>query len=328
MRRWFTITPQQHLVGLIRSAISWTDCWKITMPTFGRTSVVRKTRSHWIDSRSFSEGPTKIEFDILVSSFGPIQDMDMVCRCFLSSMIRSHTFLLVLHDELLFSSTMAWWTSAVCRRSWRAFLVNTHARTIMATRYNLLQFQILIFTHDTYEQSSLAPISWWFNLVFITVKRMTGGEISNLHLIALRCISITVKARCNMNLKNFPVDVQICKFFIGSCKTNISKLIFPISNRMDRFQLPMPHQIFSTDGDWEIITVSILTRKFYFRNSIWFSILNTMKSPKLADVSSIAGRVSFRSVLFQATSRCCVSILSWRGTWVITFCKCTSPVQC
>ncbi len=27
----------------------------------------------------FSEGPTKINFDILVSSFGPIQDIDMVC---------------------------------------------------------------------------------------------------------------------------------------------------------------------------------------------------------------------------------------------------------
>lgn len=25
------------------------------------------------------EGPTKIDFDILVSSFGPIQDVDMVC---------------------------------------------------------------------------------------------------------------------------------------------------------------------------------------------------------------------------------------------------------
>ena len=25
------------------------------------------------------EGPTVINFDILVSSFGPIQDMDMVC---------------------------------------------------------------------------------------------------------------------------------------------------------------------------------------------------------------------------------------------------------
>lgn len=27
----------------------------------------------------YVEGPTKIDFDILVSSFGPIQDMDMVC---------------------------------------------------------------------------------------------------------------------------------------------------------------------------------------------------------------------------------------------------------
>jgi hypothetical protein len=27
----------------------------------------------------YSEGPTKINFDILVSSFGPIQDIDMVC---------------------------------------------------------------------------------------------------------------------------------------------------------------------------------------------------------------------------------------------------------
>ncbi|CAF5171651.1 unnamed protein product, partial [Rotaria magnacalcarata] len=28
---------------------------------------------------NFGEGSTKIDFDILVSSFGPIQDMDMVC---------------------------------------------------------------------------------------------------------------------------------------------------------------------------------------------------------------------------------------------------------
>ena len=27
----------------------------------------------------YLEGPTKINFDILVSSFGPIQDIDMVC---------------------------------------------------------------------------------------------------------------------------------------------------------------------------------------------------------------------------------------------------------
>jgi gamma-aminobutyric acid receptor subunit alpha len=28
---------------------------------------------------------------------------------------------------------------------------------------------------------------------------------------------ITVKAKCNMNLKNFPVDSQICQLLIGSC---------------------------------------------------------------------------------------------------------------
>jgi hypothetical protein len=32
-----------------------------------------------IISLKYSEGPTKINFDILVSSFGPIQDIDMVC---------------------------------------------------------------------------------------------------------------------------------------------------------------------------------------------------------------------------------------------------------
>ncbi len=31
---------------------------------------------------------------------------------------------------------------------------------------------------------------------------------------------ITVKAKCNMNLKNFPVDSQICKLLIGSCMKN------------------------------------------------------------------------------------------------------------
>jgi hypothetical protein len=56
----------------------------------------------------YSEGPTKINFDILVSSFGPIQDMDMVCiltkiKIFICYINKN----LVIYNELLFSSTMA-----------------------------------------------------------------------------------------------------------------------------------------------------------------------------------------------------------------------------
>ena len=54
----------------------------------------------------FSEGPTKIQFDILVSSFGPIQDIDMVCHVNLR-LDFSRSIDIVIHDELLFSSTLA-----------------------------------------------------------------------------------------------------------------------------------------------------------------------------------------------------------------------------
>lgn len=53
------------------------------MRTFDRILVVKRNFQsnqndlYWLFV--FVEGPTNINFDILVSSFGPIQDMDMVC---------------------------------------------------------------------------------------------------------------------------------------------------------------------------------------------------------------------------------------------------------
>lgn len=57
------------------------------MHTFDRILVVKEQPVDSANSNDlhrfsflfFVDGPTKINFDILVSSFGPIQDMDMVC---------------------------------------------------------------------------------------------------------------------------------------------------------------------------------------------------------------------------------------------------------
>lgn len=49
-------------------------------PNFGgrKRNFSKKKKDIYI--RIYTEGPTKINFDILVSSFGPIQDIDMVCN--------------------------------------------------------------------------------------------------------------------------------------------------------------------------------------------------------------------------------------------------------
>jgi hypothetical protein len=44
-----------------------------------------------------------------------------------------------------------------------------------------------------------------------------------------------------MNLKNFPVDVQICKFLIGSCKnfrrkSHFTKNLFVVANSVSQIQ--------------------------------------------------------------------------------------------
>ena len=62
----------------------------------------------------FVDGPTKINLDIVVNSFGPVQDIDMVrTRRGRSIVCTALNHGLVLHDELLLSAAMARRTSAV-----------------------------------------------------------------------------------------------------------------------------------------------------------------------------------------------------------------------
>ncbi|CAF4299740.1 unnamed protein product [Rotaria socialis] len=127
---------------------------------------------------NFGEGPTKINFDILVSSFGPIQDMDMsfTMNCYFRQRWRDERLQFAEEVGVLSLSTR------MLERLWRPDT---------------------IFYNSKYSYLHTIPTS---NRLW---RLFPDGSI-------WYSSRITVKARCNMNLKNFPVDIQICKFLIGS----------------------------------------------------------------------------------------------------------------
>ncbi|CAF2098899.1 unnamed protein product [Rotaria magnacalcarata] len=127
---------------------------------------------------NFGEGPTKINFDILVSSFGPIQDMDMsfTMNCYFRQRWRDERLQFAEEVGVLSLSTR------MLERLWRP------DTTFYNSKYSYL--------HTIPTSNRL-----W--------RLFPDGSI-------WYSSRITVKARCNMNLKNFPVDIQICKFLIGS----------------------------------------------------------------------------------------------------------------
>ncbi|CAF0877110.1 unnamed protein product [Adineta steineri] len=127
---------------------------------------------------NFGEGPTKIGFDILVSSFGPIQDMDMsfTMNCYFRQRWRDERLQFAKEvGELSLSTRML-------ERLWRPDT---------------------IFYNSKHSYLHTIPTS---NRLW---RLSPDGSI-------WYSARLTVKARCNMNLRNFPVDTQICKFLIGS----------------------------------------------------------------------------------------------------------------
>ncbi|CAF0934076.1 unnamed protein product [Adineta steineri] len=127
---------------------------------------------------NFGEGPTKIGFDVLVSSFGPIQDMDMsfTMNCYFRQRWRDERLQFAKEvGELSLSTRML-------ERLWRPDT---------------------IFYNSKHSYLHTIPTS---NRLW---RLSPDGSI-------WYSARLTVKARCNMNLRNFPVDTQICKFLIGS----------------------------------------------------------------------------------------------------------------
>ncbi|CAF0948726.1 unnamed protein product [Rotaria sp. Silwood1] len=127
---------------------------------------------------NFGEGPTKINFDILVSSFGPIQDMDMsyTMNCYFRQRWRDERLQFAEGVGVLSLSTR------MLERLWRPDTV---------------------FYNSKYSYLHTIPTS---NRLW---RLFPDGSI-------WYSSRITVKARCNMNLKRFPVDTQICQLLIGS----------------------------------------------------------------------------------------------------------------
>ncbi|CAF3334606.1 unnamed protein product [Rotaria sp. Silwood1] len=135
---------------------------------------------------NFGEGPTKINFDILVSSFGPIQDIDMsfTMNCYFRQRWRDERLQFAEEVGVLSLSTR------MLERLWRPDTV---------------------FHNSKYSYLHTIPTS---NRLW---RLFPDGSI-------WYSSRITVKARCNMNLKNFPVDMQICKFLIGSFANSASDI--------------------------------------------------------------------------------------------------------
>ncbi|CAF4934676.1 unnamed protein product, partial [Rotaria socialis] len=155
-------------------------------------ATIASTRSHQITTildellkdyqahirPNFGEGATKIDFDILVSSFGPIQDIDMsyTMNCYFRQRWRDERLQFNEDVGVLSLST------SMLERLWRPDTV---------------------FYNSKYSYLHTIPTS---NRLW---RLFPDGSI-------WYSSRITVKAKCNMNLKNFPVDKQICQLLIGS----------------------------------------------------------------------------------------------------------------
>ncbi|CAF0789107.1 unnamed protein product [Rotaria sordida] len=135
---------------------------------------------------NFGETPTKIDFDILVSSFGPIQDVDMsyTMNCYFRQRWTDERLQFAEEVGVLSLSTR------MLERLWRPDTV---------------------FYNSKYSYLHTIPTS---NRLW---RLFPDGSI-------WYSSRITVKARCNMNLKRFPVDTQICHLFIGSFANAVSDI--------------------------------------------------------------------------------------------------------
>ncbi|CAF0774946.1 unnamed protein product [Adineta ricciae] len=133
---------------------------------------------------NYGESPTKINFDILVSSFGPIQDIDMsfTMNCYFRQRWRDERLQFDEEVGVLPLSTR------MLERLWRPDT---------------------IFYNSKYSYLHTIPTS---NRLW---RLFPNGSI-------WYSSRITVKARCNMNLRHFPVDTQICRFFVGSFANSAS----------------------------------------------------------------------------------------------------------
>ncbi|CAF1111393.1 unnamed protein product, partial [Adineta steineri] len=195
---------------------------------------------------NFGDGPTKVHLDILINSFGPIQDMDMsyTINCYFRQGWRDERLQFAEEVGVLSLSTK------MLERLWRPDT---------------------IFYNSQYSYLHTIPTS---NRLW---RLFPNGSI-------WYSSRITVKAKCNMNLKNFPVDTQICHLLIGSFANSALDIQYNwrlgnnksvnfdtkvLLSQFDLIQYPQYDEITNTNGR----NFSVLRADFVLKRHMGYYIL-------------------------------------------------------
>ncbi|CAF1355234.1 unnamed protein product [Adineta ricciae] len=187
----------------------------------------------------FGDGPTRVYADILVNSFGPIQEIDMsyTINCYFRQRWRDERLQFAEHVGVLSLSTR------MLERLWKPDTVFYNSKHS--------------FLHSIPTSNRL-----W--------RLFPDGTI-------WYSSRITVKAKCSMNLKNFPVDTQICQLFIGSFANSASDIHYSwrlgnnksvnfdgevLLSQFDLIQYPQYNEIISIDGrNFSVLRVDFVLKR-------------------------------------------------------------------